>query len=328
MTKIKWLQKRMIENINYTYRIFLLLFSVLLVVFLTSKMWLPSDVSIQNTAVGTMLNTTESVGVRLQSWQYNPSTHYMEAAFTYQNSDNLQNIKFIPTAHTDTNKAVNLNVTVPYEHNGFLVIQIQNVPQNWNVISLWIDSQQEQTVDLTQPDSSIGMNTSRPSTHMQQGANFFCDIRKVVRNGSLKSQSSLYYSLKSVDNEISSVQSHMTQTNKKITAANLSIQQLTSDISVLNDNERYQTSDEVKQSKDAVQSKTTQINDLKNSIAQFQSDIKNDQLKLQKLRQKWNDTRDGKHREASAVVTESAPASSSPPSSKSAVSSSEKVTVD
>ena len=328
MTKIKWLQKRMIENINYTYRIFLLLFSVLLAVFLTSKMWLPSDVSIQNTAVGTMLNTTESVGVRLQSWQYNPSTHFMEAAFTYQDSDNLQNIKFIPTAHTDTNKAVNLNVTVPYEHNGFFVVQIQNVPQNWNVISLWIDSQQEHTVDLTQSDSGIETAASSPSTNMQQGANFFCDVRKVVRNNSLKSQSSMYYSLKSVDNEISTVQSHMTQTKKKIAAANLSIQQLTSDISVLNDNEKYQTADEVKQSKDTIQSKTTQINELKNSIAQFQSDIKNDQLKLQKLRQKWNDTRDGKYKDTSGSATESAPASSSSPPSKPAVSSSEKVTVD
>jgi regulator of replication initiation timing len=317
----------MIENINFTYRIFLLLFSILLAVFLTSKIWLPSDVSIQNTAIGTTL-TTESVGVRLQSWQYNPSTHFMEAAFTYQNSDNLQNIKFIPIAHVDTNKALSLSVTVPYEHNGYLVIQIQNVPQNWNVVSLWIDSQQEQTVDLTQNDSGVESPSSDTKATMQQGANFFCDVRKVVRNSSLKSQSSLYYSLKSVDNEISTVQSHMAQTNKKITAANLSIQQLTSDISVLNDNEKYQTADEVKQSKDAIQSKTAQISDLKNSIAQFQSDIKDDQLKLKKLRQKWNDTRDGKYKDTSGSATKAAPASSSSPSSKSSVSSSGKVTVD
>ena len=328
MTKLKWLQKRMIENINFTYRIFLLLFSLLLAVFLTSKIWLPSDVSIQNTAIGTTLNTTESVGVRLQSWQYNPSTHFMEAAFTYQNSDNLQNIKFTPTAHVDTNKALSLSVTVPYEHNGYLVIQIQNVPQNWNVISLWIDSQQEQTVDLTQNDSGVEFHSSNTKTTMQQGANFFCDFRKVVRNSSLKSQSSLYYSLKSIDNEISTVQSHIAQTNKKIISANLSIQQLTSDITALNDNEKYQTAEEVKQSKDAIQSKTAQINDLKSSISQFRSDIKNDQLKLQKLRQKWNDTRDGKYKDTSESATKSVPSSSSSPSLKSSVSSAEKVTVD
>ena len=328
MTKIKWLQKRMIENISYTYRIFLLLFSLLLAVFLTSKLWLPSDVSIQNTAVGTMLSTTESVGVRLQSWQYNPSTRFMEATFTYQNSDNFQNIKFIPIAHTDTNKAVNLDVAIPYEHNGLIVVQIQNVPQKWNVISLWIDSQQEQTVDLSQPDSEADTDTEGQVSRIQQGANFFCDVRKVVRNSSLKSQSSLYYSLKSIDNEISTVQSHTAQTNKKVAAANLNIQQLTSDISVLNDNQKYQTADEVKQSKDAVQSKTSQISDLKNSIVQFQTDIKNDQLKVQKLRQKWNDTRDGKYKDSGGNKMVSAPASSSSLSSKPTASTPEKVMVD
>ena len=318
----------MIENSSYTYRIFLSLFSLLLAVFFTSKMWLPSDIAIQNTAVGTTLNTTESIGLRLQSWQYNPTTRFMEAAFTYQNSDSLQNIKFLPTAHTDTNKAADLNASVSYAHNGFLVIQIQNVPQNWNIISLWIDSQQEQTVDLSQPDSDIGMNVNGSAAHKQQGANFFCDARKVVRNSSLKSQSSLYYSLKSIDNEIAAVQSHISQTNKKITATNLNIQQLTSDISVLTDNQKYQTADEVKQSKDSIQAKTTQINNLKNSITQFQSDIKNDQLKLEKLRQKWNDTRDGKHQDSGTGVTKSASDLSSSPSSKSSASSSEKVTVD
>ena len=328
MTKIKRLQKRMIENINYTYRIFLLFFSVLMAVFLTSKMWLPNDVSIRNTAIGTSLSTSDSIAVCLQSWQYNSASRFMEATFTYQKSDSLNGLQFLAAAHADTNKVKALDVSVPYNNNGFFVVQIRNVPQNWNVISMWIDSKQEQPVGLMQNDSGYESNTDSTGAAMRRGANFFCDVRKVVQNNALKSQSSLYYSLKSIDNEISTVKTHMTQTNKKITAANLSIQQLTSDITALNDNEKYQTAEEVKQSKDAIQSKTAQINDLKSSISQFRSDIKNDQLKLQKLRQKWNDTRDGKYKDTSESATKSVPSSSSSPSLKSSVSSAEKVTVD
>jgi phage shock protein A len=327
--KIKWLKKRMIENINFTYRIFLSTTTILLAVCLTSKMWLPSNVPIQNTPIGTTISTTEGIGLCLQSWQYNPSTHFMEAAFTYPNSDDYQNVKFLPTAHTDINKSIALNVTVAYEHNGYLVIQIQNLPQNWNVVSLWIDSQQEQTVDVIQTDSDLIIDNNSPTEEFnQQGANFLCDARKVVRNTSLKSQSTLYYSLESIDNEIAAVQANISQTNKKIASANLSIQQLTSDISVLTENQKYQTADEVKQSNDTIQSKKTQINNLKNNIAQFQSDIKNYELKIQKLKQKWNDTKNGKYQDAGTGVAKSTLDSTSSASPKSAVSSSEKVIVD
>ena len=105
MGKVKRLQKRMIENINSTYRIFLLLFFALFAVFLTSKLWLPSDVPVQNTVPGTSLQTSESVAVSLRSWQYNPDRHFMEAAFSYQVPDSGRSIPFVLTAHTDADKA-------------------------------------------------------------------------------------------------------------------------------------------------------------------------------------------------------------------------------
>lgn len=326
------IKKRIAENVNRTYRIFLILFFSCMVVFLTSKVWLPSDVKIQNSDMGTTRTTTAGTELTLKSWQYNPDSRFMEATFTYQDSDDTQDIQFTPVAHTDTDKTVKMDVSIPYSSNGFFVIQFRNTPQNWHVVSLWIDSTENQISDLT-PDTDSGIASTSGSESSetdagQQGANFFCDVRKVSKNQSLKSQTKLYYSLRSVDNEISADKKQIALTQKKIDDANLEISQLNFDISSLKSNQKYQTPDEVSQSNAAIQNKTSQISNLKNNIAQYQIDIKNGRQKLKKLKQKWSDVRDGKFKgtdvDSSASSSLIAPTSSS----KSFRSSSEKVTVD
>jgi hypothetical protein len=329
MEKIRHLQTWMSDNINTAYRIFLLSLFALSAVFFTSRMWLPSDVKIQNSDIGTTRTTTSGTEITLESWQYNPSDHFMEAAFSYQNSSDTQDIQFISVAHTNTSKAVKMDTSIPYSNNGLLVVQFRNVPQNWNAISLWIDSKDSRTAHLPlDTDSASGFAESRGSADNgmeDHGANFFCDTRKVVRNSSLKSQTTLYYSLKAVDSEISKVQSQITQANKKITAAKLSIQQLTSDISALKGDQKYQTADEIRQSNSAIQSKTAQISNLKNGMEQYNLDIKTYQQKLQKLKQKWSDMKNGTYQSVSSSGTDSV--GSLPPSSSSAAAASPRQTI-
>jgi len=327
MTKTSRLKRQLAENISHTYRIFLVIFFSLIAVFLTSKIWLPSDVKIQNSNIGTKKATTSGTEITLKSWQYNPSNHFMEAAFSYDNSDGTQDIKFVSAAHTDTNKAVKLDVSISYSSNGFLVVEFQNVPQNWNVISLWIDSSSQISSLSPDTDSDISLesNSESPdSNDDNQGANFLCDIRKVSLNQSLKPQASLYYSLQSVDNEISAGKRQIAALKEKANEANADISQLNFDISALKSNQKYQTPEEIEQSNAAIQNKNSQINNLKNDIVQYQSGIRNGRQKLKKLQQKWNDIKSGKFKNAS---TKSAVAPSAP-DSKNSKSSSESIMTD
>lgn len=330
MTKTSRLKKRLAANINRTYRIFLVLFFSLMAVFLTSKMWLPNDMKIQNSSMGTTRTTTSGLEITLKNWQYNPSEHLMEAAFSYQNSDDTDGMHFIPSARTDTQKNMKMDVSVPYSNNGFLVVQIRNVPQDWNAISLWIDSKGSQITDiLSDTDSSPtseSSNSDPDSDASQQGANFFCDIRKVTVNRNLKSQNKLYYSLQSVDNEISSDKKQIALTQKKIDEANTDISQLNFDISALKSNQKYQTPDEVSQSNTSIQDKTSQISDLKNNITQGQQDVNNGKQKLKKLQQKWNDIRNGKFKETDPESSSST--ATSAPDSKNSKNSSESIMTD
>lgn len=335
MTKTSRLKRQLAESISRTYRIFLVIFFSLMAVFFTSKIWLPSDVKIQSSSIGTKKATTSGTEITLKSWQYNPSNHFMEAAFSYDNSDGTQDIKFVTAAHTDTNKAVKMDVSIPYSSNGFLVVQFQNVPQNWDVISLWIDSSSQISSLLPGTDSDIGLESSSESpdnNKENQGANFLCDIRKVSVNQSLKPQASLYYSLQSVDNEISAGKRQIAALKEKANGANADISQLSFDISALKSNQKYQTPEEIEQSNATIQNKNSQINNLKNDIVQYQSGIRNGQQKLKKLQQKWIDIKSGKFKDANtkSAAASSPVASEAPPSSlpSTAENSSESVMAD
>ncbi|HCM24740.1 MAG TPA: hypothetical protein DHW78_10515, partial [Ruminococcaceae bacterium] len=161
-----------------------------------------------------------------------------------------------------------------------------------------------------------------------QGANFLCDIRKVSLNQSLKPQASLYYSLQSVDNEISAGKRQIAALKEKANEANADISQLNFDISSLKSNQKYQTKDEISQSNTEIQDKVSQISSLKNNIIQYQLDLRNGQQKLKKLRQKWTDIRDGKFKEATSSSTVPAPSALPHPASSDQQSDPENVTVD
>lgn len=319
--KIKLYRKALIENQNKAFTFFIIFFSCLYAVFFSSKLWLPSDVKVQNSAIGSERNVTGSLTLVLNSWQYNRDEQYMEASFTIRGEDDTQDYKFVPIAHTNVNRTAPLNVSVAYCSNDLLTIEIKDVPAEWQVISLWIKGQNV-------IDTDVSALASSESSDNLEGANFFCDSRKVVVNNALKPQSALNYTLQSIYNQMKDVKSDIASLNKNIATANTQITQLTFDISHLKANQKYQTQDDIQKSNSSIQSKTSQINDLKNTILDYQSQIKNNEEKLKKLNQKLDDTKNGK---LSPVLN----SSSKPPASSAATSAmpaqksqKEKVSVD
>ncbi|MFU0831532.1 MAG: hypothetical protein ACFWUC_01110 [Oscillospiraceae bacterium] len=276
--KLKQVKEKSNRNQNRQYQIVLTVFFVLMTVFVTGKLWLPSDVKIQNSEPGTKKTVSAGTSLILNSWQYNRNDGYMEVAFTVQTSDKTQRLSFYPTAHTNVSKNVPMDVSVAYSSADFLLLQIKNVPQNWQVISLWVD---------TEP------NENRSDPAALTGANFLCDARKVEINNSLKPQPELNYEIQSVYNQIDAVQQEIYEQNQKIESANLEIEQLNFDIAALKADQKYQTQDEIQQSNAIIESKTSRINSLKNMIENYQTQIETAQEKLKKLNQKLSDIKSG-----------------------------------
>lgn len=197
-------------------------------IFGTSKLWLPSDVKVMNTAIGTELNTSTGTALKLRSWEYSKSNHYMEITFDVRNNADVQSLKFSPVARTNVNKKADLNISTALNKDGSLIIQIKDVPQKWDIISLHV----------------LDNFSSDTRSSLSNGANFYCDIRKVAINESLKPKSELDYKVEAIQNQISDVESQIKDVESQIQKANTDIDQLNFDIQTLQDNQKYQTKSE------------------------------------------------------------------------------------
>lgn len=275
---LKSFQNKIKTNSTNKYKVFLCFFFSLMLLFGTSKLWLPSDVKIMNTSLGTELNTSPNTSVKLRSWEYSKAAQYMEIAFDIHNNEDSQSLKFTPVAHTNIEKRKDMNVSTALSKDGTLVVQIKDVPKNWEVISLWV----QDNMDAESSDTTLN------------GANFYCDIRKVVLNNSLKPKSQLNYQVESIQNQIADVNAQITDTENQIKKENTEIDQLNFDIQALKENQKYQTKEEIDKSNSVISSKNSEIDNHKNDILKYQEQIKESNTKLQKLNLKLKDTTSGK----------------------------------
>lgn len=271
-------QNKMRASSTMRYKVFLCAAFSFLFVFGTSKLWLPSDAKVMNTPIGTQLSTSISTSLKLRSWEYSKTNQYMEIAFDVQNNEDVQNLNFIPTAHTNLEKKKDMNASTALSKDGTLIVQIKDVPQKWDAISLWLQD------NLSSADDAQFSN----------GAKFYCDIRKVTINNSLKPKTELDYQIESVSNEISDTKSDIENFQNQIQQENANIAQLNFDITALKENQKYQTDAEISKSNSVITGKHSEIDNHKNAILELQKDIEECKIKLQKLNQKLSDTKSGK----------------------------------
>lgn len=295
MNRVKDFWNRLKINSTLKYKTFLFLLTVFVLIFGTSKWWLPSDVKITNTSIGTVLNTSTNTSLTLRSWEYNRAKKYMEISFNIINNEDNQSLKFIPSAHMNTNRTLPLNVSVALSKGNSLVLQIKDVPKKWDFISLWI--QDNQASDQKSADL--------------HGANFFCDIRRVVINDSLQPKAELSYAVQSVQNEIDDTKKQIESVQEDIQKAKTNISQLQFDIQTLQGGQKYQTKEEIDKSNSIISGKNSEIQSLNDSIAKFNDQIKNYNVKLDKLNQKLKDTQNGKLQSSSIPASVSSVSSGS-----------------
>lgn len=226
-----------------------------------------------NTEVGAQLNTSVNTNVTLRSWEYSKTNQYMEIAFDVQNNNDSQNLIFTATARTNLEKKRALQTSIVLSNSNSLIVQIQNVPKKWDVISLQIEDNQNSLTETS--------------------ARFYCDKRKVALNESLAPKSNLDYQVEAVLIQISDVEEMIQNIEGQIQLEQSEIEQLNFDINVLRDNQKYQTNDEISKSNSVITSKLSEIDNHKNNILKLENQIAENNLKLQKLNQKLEDTKRG-----------------------------------
>lgn len=294
------------------YRTFIGAFVLLLVVFMTSSLWVPDTSEIKNTAYGTQASSSDYVKLKLEKWTYNPDTNYMETTF-YVNKGQFafsNNLIFSPSVYNgSTSNSVSSSVV--FSNDDTLIIRTKNLPKKWKVLMLQITDNSAdlltKEVGNTTSSSADAIGNVGKAISGQVTANFYCDYRAVEQNTALVPKSEKDYAIDSTLYRISATQKQIADDKNAITQNKNTIASLQKDIQTIQKEQSYQTTSEISDSTAVMQSKQNSIAALGTKDDELNKEIGECQDKISKLNLKLSDIRSGTTRVYSDKVPDADP---------------------
>lgn len=316
------------ERQMHAYRKLIVVLICVFAFFFTTKLWMPDTSKPTNTAFGTSINTSDSVALVLDDWEYNPNSNYMEAAFHivqsgYTYSSNLQ---FVTKLFSDNSQTKALESTVAYSDDDTLIVQMRNLPHGWKILSLRIG---DNISALKKVETGDLLSSTAPNPFEAQEdetpAHFNADIRVVKMNTALAPKTTTEYAVQSITKTIADQNAEVQAYQKQITQNKQTISSLQKDIEEIEKEQAYQTSSELQGSNASIQNKQSQIDLLTKKNETYEEDIETCKGKIQKLNLKLSDLKTGTtrvYKEESAEENSETASSAAPSSSSSAPASS------
>ena len=294
------------------YRTFIGAFVLLLVIFMTSSLWVPDTSEIKNTAYGKQESSSDYVKLKLEKWTYNPDTNYMETTF-YVNKGQFafsNNLIFAPTVFNGSTSNP-VSSSIAFSNDDTLIVRTSNLPKKWKVLMMQITDNSAdlltKEVGNTASSSADAVGNVGKAIAGQVTANFYCDYRAVEQNTALAPKSEKDYAIDSTLYRISATQKQIADDKNAITQNKNTIASLQKDIKAIQTEQAYQTASEISDSTAVMQSKQNSIATLGTKNDELNKEIGEYQDKISKLNLKLSDIRSGTTRTYSEKVPDADP---------------------
>lgn len=243
-----------------TTMIFLLSFGF----FLTSKLYITETDDVLQTAIGKEFELYGSKKITINDWAYDEEKNKMQIILITNNlSSYLTELNFYAISKLDTSKK--LDTKVEYESNDIYIISINNIPKNFNQISLKIE------------ENSIGSKTDDTK---KQVASFYTDER-VVERASLNEEELNSFAIKATDEMINEANKSITNSKKTVEDKQNQIKNIELQIAKLKQDLTFQTLEEQTET-------NNEIFGLKNQIISFENEIKELEIEQAAYNEKIN----------------------------------------
>lgn len=286
-------------NENKFYVGLIVVIVVCFITFFTSKMWMYDDSDIMQTPFYTELSGLDQTALILHKWEYNPENMLMEVTLETKHigSDQVK-----PTFTFEAKERESLEeypVKVVYKDDINIVVQIQNVPETYHIIGLFVYEHR----DKKMIESELKMTSLNSSGSIDQDENhkqlelpkpkekiIVGDYRKIKINPDLEIRSAIEYQIENIKREIHQIEQKIEALEKEhIPLQKQLIKEIEREIEVLKNEQQYQTETEKMDSEARIASKKDTI---KNTIKQqedYEKEVKTLKEKREKLLVKLQD---------------------------------------
>lgn len=252
---------------NKFYIILLIVVAILFGVFFTSKWWMYDDSPIMQTPFHETISGLDQTDLKLMDWEYNPKKKLMEVTIeTIHSGSDVVKPTFSFAAKERESKE-EYPVKVVYKDDSNIIVQIKNVPEDYQVIGLFVREKRDKEMLLTEYKDQLLEQESvdnealkevklpDPSEKIIVG-----DYRKIAINNALKTKDAMDYQKDNIQLEMKQLEKKRTYIlEEQIPLQDQLATKLKKEIDTLKADLEYQTEEEKEATKTSIEQKEESI---------------------------------------------------------------------
>lgn len=284
---------------NKIYIITLVVTTILLVVFFTSKLWMYDDAPIMQTPFNAEITGLDQTSLKLNKWEYNSESELMEVTLeTHHTGDDVIKPTFTFEAR-ERDSGEEYPIKVVYEDDTNIVLQLENVTEKYRIIGLFVfehrdkkivESELKESLSETEGSfdqegdeiSDVDLSSVKPAEKIIVG-----DYRKIKLNNDLGTKDDVNYQSENIERDIKVVEEDIDSIlTEKIPLQYELIESLEDEVEVLENDLEYQTDEEQEESKVQISSKEDAIKQAKEEIEEMKLAVEKLVQKREKLEEK------------------------------------------
>lgn len=279
-------RKKLVTQWTNLYIAITLIFILGFGFFLTSKIFIADEVDILNTEIGKEFNLNSNGKFTINDWVYDEKNNKMQVTLITSNMRNyLSKLNFQSVARTDFKNE--LPTEVVYSSNDIYIININNVPRNYQQVALRLvkkDINFSEEFEEKQGD----LNSQNKDEREKLITSIYADQR-VVKKEEIKEEDVKDYAIKVTNEMIDDSKNQIENLTKNIEEQNKIIKHIQSEISILKGELIYLTLDEQNKTNNEIYRLDKEVESSNREIKKLELDIKSYEAKIERLEQRKRD---------------------------------------
>ncbi|WP_200411780.1 hypothetical protein [Virgibacillus salexigens] len=293
---------------NKYYISLLVIAGLLFGVFFTSKTWMYDDSVIAQTAFNESIGGLSQTTLILRDWEYNPKNELMEVTLEriHTGTDAVKpTFSFYAKEQNESHK---YNAELVYQSDNNMIVQIENVPESFQVIGLFVTEHRDQNI-LKQEYKKQLENKGEAATMTDEDINdsdlsepgqviIVGDYRKIETNKTLVTKTDKGYKKENIIADLKRTKRKITTIMEQdIPFQKDLITTLEKEKQSLKKSMEFETKEEQADTKREIEHKDKAIKDAKNEIEKLKKKVKELRDKYQNREEKLKALTDknGKH---------------------------------
>ncbi|QKY71352.1 hypothetical protein [Lentibacillus sp. CBA3610] len=294
---------------NKTYISLLLVAGLAFGVFFTSKTWMYDDSAIAQTAFNESIGGLSQTTLTLRDWEYNPNDELMEVTLERNHTGTDAVEPTFSFYAKEQNESQKYNAELVYQSDNNMIVQIEDVPESFQVIGLFVREHRNQNI-LKQEYKSQIENKGGEATATDQNIQesdlpepeeviIVGDYRKIDINQSLVTKTDKGYKKESIMADMERTKQGITTIidedipfqEELVTTLKGEKESLEQDMAFETQGEQTDTKREIEQKDKAIEDAKNEIQKLKNKVKELRDKYQNREEKLNALTQNKDDNK-------------------------------------